>query len=459
MTPRRVLLGALALAMACTGLATGASAGSSSVRLGPEIRVKTPGVGLTGCPLEGEPSTLVTSAGTWVAYNDDQGCPLNPVAHLHLTTVQLLPAHGGPARLVTSTPLVEGEYFSGDPALAADPQHPGFALFATLLGEPDGRLGVGVFRISPSLVMTRLPNVEIPGTTLDDKEFLTSDTGRHSRFRGRSYLVWDAIGFGTAIRAFDGHRWHPPVRLQTASGFPDVAVGPDGTVAAVYETGTGVAVRVSHDGGATFSAERVVLEGNDPGRSDPSCPLRGTIGQRQRASKSVRVAFDARGGLHVVAALGAVPVPGVYVPTPGAATGGTGVIRHAVSYDRGRTFATGAVSAPTGSVQWAPAIAALPSGGVAIAWLETSDLAQSSYDAHLTVLGAGVKAATVVRLSSHTSGFLDATEAFGNANCYGVGDYIGLTPTSRGVTAVWPTTAGTTPGVDSDVLVRSAFVR
>jgi hypothetical protein len=111
-------------------------------------------------------------------------------------------------------------------------------------------------------------------------------------------------------------------------------------------------------------------------------------------------------------------------------------------------------------VQWAPAIAATPSGGVAIAWLETSDVAQTSYDAHLALLrpGAGPKASTVVRVSTRTSNFIDATEAIGNSNCYGIGDYIGLAPTSRGVTAIWPTTEGTTPGIDSDVLVRTAVL-
>ncbi len=463
----RLLLACAALLAAGAAFGSGATAAAAPVTLGPEIRVQTPWVGLTGCPLEGEPSTVVTSAGTWVSYNDDQGCPLNPVAHLHLTTVQLLPAAGGPARLVTSSPLVEGEYFSGDPALAPDPQHPGGVLFATLLGEPDGSLGVGVFRISTSLRMTRLPDVRLKGSLGDDKEFLAADTSPRSPYRGRAYLAWDVSGKGTVIRALSGSAWSDPVVLQDTSGYPDVAVGPDGTVAAVFETGTGVGLRLSHDGGRTFSPSQQVLTGNDPGRSDPSCPLRGTIGQRQRASKSVRVTFDKRGGLHVVAALGAVVVPNIYVPTPAAATGGSGTIQHAVSYDGGATFARGAVSAPaalgplTASVQWAPAVAATPSGGVAIAWLETSDTAQSTYDAHLALLrpGSGPRTSAVVRLSSTTSQFLDATEALGNANCYGIGDYIGLTPTPKGVSTVWPTTAGTTPGIDSDVLVRAATTR
>jgi hypothetical protein len=50
-------------------------------------------------------------------------------------------------------------------------------------------------------------------------------------------------------------------------------------------------------------------------------------------------------------------------------------------------------------------------------------------------------------------------EAIGNSNCYGIGDYIGMTTTPGGVATVWPTTDTDTPGVDSDVLLRPATPR
>jgi hypothetical protein len=53
-----------------------------------------------------------------------------------------------------------------------------------------------------------------------------------------------------------------------------------------------------------------------------------------------------------VAALGSPTVPNVYLPTPGAVTGGSGQIEHAVSYDDGscrtRRLRPGRCSCPVG---------------------------------------------------------------------------------------------------------------
>src|SRR6059036_3640117 len=92
-----LLVGAIAVT---AGVAAPGLAKPSAVTLGPAVRIQTPGSNPTTCPVEGEPAVTVTSAGTWVAYNDDQGCPLNPVTQLHLTSVQLVPARGGAPRYV-----------------------------------------------------------------------------------------------------------------------------------------------------------------------------------------------------------------------------------------------------------------------------------------------------------------------------------------------------------------------
>ena len=54
----------LTAALAGTGLA---KTRAGSIRLGPTIRVQTPGSNPTTCPVEGEPAIAVTVAGTWVA--------------------------------------------------------------------------------------------------------------------------------------------------------------------------------------------------------------------------------------------------------------------------------------------------------------------------------------------------------------------------------------------------------
>jgi hypothetical protein len=198
-----------------------------------------------------------------------------------------------------------------------------------------------------------------------------------------------------------------------------------------------------------------------PGRDDPSCPLRPTIAQRQRATKSPHVAWDLRGRLHVVASLSTKGSGGlVATNTVGAATGGEGAVLHAVSTDRGVSFSRQerVGSAETTEVQWAPAIAALPDGGVAVSYLQTADT--TSYDALVAVQPRGAtrfRAPTL--LSEGHAPLPPATEAVGNSNCYGIGDYTGLAPTPDGVIADWPTTVGVeTSFVDSDIAVRQVHI-
>src|SRR3954469_20735333 len=120
---RLALLAALAAAAALgsAGLAAPTPAG---VRLGPLLRVQTPGGTPISCPFESEPEIAHTSAGTWVGYNDDTGCPwLGSVGAIQfrLTGVQLIPNNGGPRRYVALPTDKRVQYFSGDPDLAPDP--------------------------------------------------------------------------------------------------------------------------------------------------------------------------------------------------------------------------------------------------------------------------------------------------------------------------------------------------
>jgi hypothetical protein len=217
-------------------------------------------------------------------------------------------------------------------------------------------------------------------------------------------------------------------------------------------------VRVSRDGGADFDDPVRVLVGEGPGRTDPSCPLRPTIAQRQRATKSPRVAYDRSGGLHVVAALNTSVLPGNDRGSVGVGTGGDGRILHVESTDRGETFSRPdqVGDAETQEVQWAPAIAALPSGGVAVSYLQTAQT--TSYDA-LVAVRRGGRFGTPITLSQGHGTLPPAQEAVGNSNCYGIGDYTGLASTRDGVVADWPTTAGVqTEYVDSDIAVREVHL-
>ena len=455
---RPVLL-ATALAVAA-GLAGPGLAKPSGIQLGPTIRVQTPGSNPTTCPVEGEPATAVTAAGIWVAYNDDQGCPLNPVAHLHLTSVQLI-TQGAPRYV--SVEAAGGGYLSGDPALAPDPNHPGSVLLAGLESMRNGDIYVTAYRINPRLQATALPGPHVSGT-FDDKEFMASDTSTRSPYRGRTYLAWDQTDGtrpGVIVRAFDGRKWLAPVRVFDSSGFPDIAVAPDGTVAVAWVGTDGSYVAVSTDGGRSFSHGVRAIAGGDPGRLDPACPLRPTVGVRQRVLGEPRVAYDARNVLHVVTSLNPRPDPVTGRPLGTAGTGGAAVILHATSTTGYYFPPATAVSAPAGVEQFDPAIARTPQGGVAVEWLQTTGSPEIYYDSYLAVLAPGARNFSApVRLSTGSSIFPSAMEGLGNSDCYGIGDYTGLATTRNGVVATWPTTdKAATPQFDTDVLVRTAELR
>lgn len=433
-------------------------------RLGPLLRVTTPGSTL--CPAETEPEVAVTSAGTWVGYNDDGGCPLLPGKSF--TTVQLLPRGGGAPRLVSLPPLPGDDSYSGDPELAPDGTTGGVVLstlrFVSDTGLPSVGVNVGalqleVFRIGPDLSVTKLPTPESGGA---DKEFLAVDR------RDRSiHLVWDATYTAQVVlQTFRSGRWSKLQVLSDTGNRPDVAVGPTGQVAVAFETAEGVAVRVSRDGGRTFAPPVTVMRGGGPGRSDPSCPLRPTIGNRQRAIKSPRVAWDRAGRLHVVASLGGATLPSAPLVStdgvPSDVVAGQGTVLHAVSADGTAFSAARAVAPVEGPVQWNPAVAATPDGGVAVSYLQTAEGTLSSYDARVVRVGAGGASGAPVVLSSAPGELPPAQEALGNSNCYGIGDYTGLAPTPTGVVAVWPTTVGTAMGPragDADIAVRSVDLR
>lgn len=454
---RRVLLmAASATVLAALSTTGSGAAGAPAVTLGPVVRIETPGE--STCPVEGEPDVVVTRAGTWVAYNDDHECVYSYYLGQmrRLTSLQLVPAGGGAPRYVERLlPTRSDETLFGDPALAPDPHGDG-VLLATMYSDSADDVTMEVFRVTPSLSVTRLPSSAIhpPGSNVSDKEFLATDTNRRSRWFGRAYLAWDDFfSVRSVFRAFDGRRWLPHVEIGEL-GKPDVAVAPDGTVAVAYETGLGVAVRLSRDGGRTFGRPSEAIRGGNPGRLDPQC-IRATVGPRQRATKAVRAAYDSLGRLHVVAAVG----PPGFVPTVGAAVGGSSDVVHAVSANGStwRTTTLGTASA----VRFHPAVAPTPSGGVAVAWLETADDLHTTYDAYLAVAPRGSQAfGRPVRLSVAPATFPSAMEAQLNSGCYGIGDYIGLATSPRGVVAAWPTTDDTTtPHVDSDVLVREAILR
>jgi hypothetical protein len=457
---RSTLAGVVAAAVTGVLAATSAApADPTALRLGTIVRITTPGTSL--CPAEGEPEVTSTALGTWVAYNDDHQCPLNPTM-TRIEEVQLVPAQGGAPKFIPLDPP-SGQLVSGDPDLAPAPDG-GVYVSALWTAPNEGSLSLRLLHVTRRLRVEILPTPSFHGSNnFDDKEFIASDSNRHSPWFGRVYVAWDDIDKSTTVlRGWDGHRWSKPVVLAkntAVNGTPDVAVGPGGLVGVTFETPDGAVVRFSRNGGRSFGRPVLAMHGGDPGRTDPACPLRPTVGTRQRALMGPRIAFDRAGDAHVVAALGhwSFLVPSSATDNPLAAPA---VVWHATLRPEGSgaRFLRGApITRPTSDEQWAAAVAALPHGGVAVVWLQTRDSAFTTYDAWISVLRAGATRFTSPqRLSKTSARFPFATEAVGNSDCYGLGDYIGVAPTSTGVASVWPSTDTDVPGIDSDVLLRPA---
>ena len=429
------------------------AASGPPLTLSTSVRITTPGTSL--CPAEGEPETTVTRLGTWVAYNDDHQGPLTPGFN-RVEEVQLVDGQGKLKFIPLTAPA--NEIISGDPDLAPAPD--GGVYLSALWEEGNGALGLRILKIDPRLHVTELPTPSFHGNSnSDDKEFIAVDLHKDSPFFGNVYITWDDFAGGhTVMRAWDGHSWSKPLVVSASTPTtPDIAVGPHGVVAVTLSSENGALVRFSKDGGRSVGSPVLAIQGQQPGRTDPNCPLRPTVGVRQRAIMSPRVTFDTAGDLHVVAAIG--DFVGGQIPAAPDTAVGAATVWHAVLHAGQLTHAE-RITPPSSDEQWAAALAAMPNGGVAVSWLQTNGPGFASYDAWIAVQAHGAKSFSAPqRLSSASGYFPAATEAVGNSNCYGIGDYIGMWPTARGVETVWPTTQGTEPGVDSDVMLRFATAR
>ncbi|MDX6225853.1 MAG: hypothetical protein QOE64_2229 [Frankiales bacterium] len=424
---------------------------ASAPRLSPVVRVQTPG--MAGCHAESETAVAQTSAGTWVGYNDLGACQAaDTVLGEHTSYLQLLPAGGGAGKVISLPALGDRWGYAGDPALAPDVN--GGVVFASLasvqtpqadpgsLALSSATVRLEVLRVSPSGAVHRLPGVS-RSAPFEDKEAVAVDRDPRSPHYGWVYLVWDdAVVSQVTMRAFDGHRWLPRVLINDAAGgHPDVAIGSHGRIAVAYETQGGVEVRVASDPRRPLGAHIRALAGADPGHINPTCPLINSVGLRQRVVRSPRLAWDSRDRLHLVAALGG---SGLATPAP---TAGDSRVVHALSSDAGLHWAQSALTEQT---SWAPSIAALPSGDVAIGYLELADAAGRTFSAHVWRTHGGA-----VTVSPAVAALNQGTETQGSNYCYGLGDYTGIAALGSDVAYAWASTDGAAaPVYDTDVLVR-----
>ena len=135
----------------------------------------------------------------------------------------------------------------------------------------------------------------------EDKPYIVADMGRGPH-AGNLYIGWTRWTLTDSqilfVRSTDhGKTWSKPVEIDSVRGLPRDdngaiegfagAVAPDGTLYAVWTDGNHVVFTTSHDGGATFSRTRNIID---------TAPTMFTLQAVSRANGFAQIAIDPRGG-------------------------------------------------------------------------------------------------------------------------------------------------------------------
>ena len=135
----------------------------------------------------------------------------------------------------------------------------------------------------------------------EDKPYIVADMGRGPH-AGNLYIGWTRWTLSDSqilfVRSTDhGKTWSKPVEIDSVRGLPRDdngaiegfagAVAPDGTLYAVWTDGNHVVFTTSHDGGATFSRTRNIID---------TAPTMFTLQAVSRANGFAQIAIDPRGG-------------------------------------------------------------------------------------------------------------------------------------------------------------------
>jgi hypothetical protein len=120
--------------------------------------------------------------------------------------------------------------------------------------------------------ITIISHESTPEIPFEDKPWIVADSS--SLRPGNLYIGWTQFTLAASDLLFsrstdDGKSWSKPIKLNTVSGLPrddngalegfHGAVGPDGTLYTIWDARDGIMMAVSHDGGATFSKDRLII--------------------------------------------------------------------------------------------------------------------------------------------------------------------------------------------------------
>ena len=261
--------------------------------------------------------TLSPAPGTW----SEPGVAVNPLHPNQVVVVYQFPAHaawsddyGQTWKLATGVKPPQYK-MSGDVSTAFD--NKGHALIACIAfnklgsfnywGHGATKNGIYVRRsldgghIWEPQLRTVIQQPTKPGIPFEDKPYLVTDTSK-SPFAGNLYIGWTRWTLTDSRMLFtrstnDGVTWSKPIEIDRHRGLPrddngalegfDGAVGPDGTLYAIWAGNNHIILTESHDGGKTFTHPRQIIA---------TAPIMFAIQGMERANGFPQIAMDPRGG-------------------------------------------------------------------------------------------------------------------------------------------------------------------
>lgn len=136
-----------------------------------------------------------------------------------------------------------------------------------------------------------------PGIPFEDKPYLIADN-THSKYAGNLYVGWTRWRLTDSQMVLsrstdDGKTWSQPIEIDAHPGLPrddngaaegfDAAIGPDGTLYAIWSQDDSIMFTTSRDGGKIFSHARAVIH---------TAPIMFDIETLQRANGFPQIAID-----------------------------------------------------------------------------------------------------------------------------------------------------------------------
>lgn len=139
-----------------------------------------------------------------------------------------------------------------------------------------------------------------PGIPFEDKPYIVADNTK-GRYTGNLYIGWTRWTLTNSELLFvrstdDGKTWSKPIEIDNGPGLPRDdngalegfagAVGPDGTIYAVWGDGRNIVLVTSKDGGQSFSKTRNIIE---------TAPIMFGVNAVARANGFPQIGIDPRG--------------------------------------------------------------------------------------------------------------------------------------------------------------------